>query len=146
MFYFYAPWKHEETFGFLTFSGGIEMKHWVKMGQKKRKISKNVLIDISEMLNKLSLGFCDLWNLRKKIRCFFLKEKKIRKYFFNYLTSFFPTDPFMTHRKYQKTFRFSDPFRGQKKGALVVIAIICKTSHIRFKLFSLELKPRDWKN
>ena len=32
MFYFYAPWKSQKTFGFLVFSGGIEMEHWVKMG------------------------------------------------------------------------------------------------------------------
>ena len=29
MFYFYTPWKHQKTEGFLTFSGGIEM---AKMG------------------------------------------------------------------------------------------------------------------
>ena len=25
--YFYAPWKCQKTFGFLTFSGGIEIEH-----------------------------------------------------------------------------------------------------------------------
>ena len=29
MFHFYTPLK---TFGFLTFSGGIETEHWFKMG------------------------------------------------------------------------------------------------------------------
>ena len=29
---FYTPWKRQKTFGFLTFSGGIEMWHWTKMG------------------------------------------------------------------------------------------------------------------
>ena len=33
--HFYTPWKHQKTKGFLTFSGGIEMWHWTKMGQKK---------------------------------------------------------------------------------------------------------------
>ena len=28
----YTPWKRQKTFGFLTFSGGIEMWHWTKMG------------------------------------------------------------------------------------------------------------------
>ena len=28
MSYFYTPWKRQKTFGFLTFSGGIEMGHW----------------------------------------------------------------------------------------------------------------------
>ena len=32
MFYFYTPWKSQKTFGFLVFSGGKEMEHWVKMG------------------------------------------------------------------------------------------------------------------
>ena len=32
MSYFYIPWKRQETYGFLPFSGGIEMWHWTKMG------------------------------------------------------------------------------------------------------------------
>ena len=28
----YTPWKRQKTFGFLTFSEGIEMWHWTKMG------------------------------------------------------------------------------------------------------------------
>ena len=32
MSHFYTPWKRQKTFGFLTFSGGIEMGHWTKMG------------------------------------------------------------------------------------------------------------------
>ena len=30
--HFYTPWKRQKAFGFLTFSGGIEMWHWTKMG------------------------------------------------------------------------------------------------------------------
>ena len=33
MFHFYTPWKRQKTsktFGFLTFSGGVEMEHWLK--------------------------------------------------------------------------------------------------------------------
>ena len=30
--HFCTPWKRQKTFGFLTFSGGIEMWHWTKMG------------------------------------------------------------------------------------------------------------------
>ena len=30
--YFYVPWKRQQTFGFLTFSGGVELVHWAKMG------------------------------------------------------------------------------------------------------------------
>ena len=32
MSHFYTPWKSQKTFGFLTFSGGIEMWQWTKMG------------------------------------------------------------------------------------------------------------------
>ena len=31
IFHFYTPWKRQETFGFLTFSEGIEMTYWVKV-------------------------------------------------------------------------------------------------------------------
>ena len=31
--HFYTSWKHQKTFGFLMFSGGIEMWHWTKMGE-----------------------------------------------------------------------------------------------------------------
>ena len=30
MFYFYIPWKHQKTFGFLIFSGGIEIELWLQ--------------------------------------------------------------------------------------------------------------------
>ena len=33
MFYFYTPWKRQKTFGFLTFSGGIEIEYWARMGE-----------------------------------------------------------------------------------------------------------------
>ena len=32
MFYFYSLWKRQETFSFLTFSGGVEMEHWANRG------------------------------------------------------------------------------------------------------------------
>ena len=32
VFPFYTPWKRQKTFGFLTFSGGIEREHWPEMG------------------------------------------------------------------------------------------------------------------
>ena len=32
MFHFYTPWKYQKTAGFLMFSGGIEVEHWLKMG------------------------------------------------------------------------------------------------------------------
>ena len=32
IFHFYSPWKQQKTGGFLMFSGGIEVEHWLKMG------------------------------------------------------------------------------------------------------------------
>ena len=37
MFHFYIPWKHQKTGGFLMFSEGIEVEHWLKMGYMKIK-------------------------------------------------------------------------------------------------------------
>ena len=31
MFYLYAPWKRQKTSGFLMFSEGINMEHWLEM-------------------------------------------------------------------------------------------------------------------
>ena len=31
MFYFYTTWEGQETFGFLAFSGNIEMKDWANI-------------------------------------------------------------------------------------------------------------------
>ena len=45
MFHFYTPWKRQSTSGFLTFSGGIEMKHWVKW--VKNKDTRPTLIDVA---------------------------------------------------------------------------------------------------
>ena len=37
MLHFYAPWKRQKTFGFLTFSEGIVMENWTnKMGRFKK--------------------------------------------------------------------------------------------------------------
>ena len=30
--HFYTPWKRQQNKGFLTFSGGMELWHWTKMG------------------------------------------------------------------------------------------------------------------
>ena len=32
MLYFYTTWKRLKTKDFITFSGGIEMENWAKMG------------------------------------------------------------------------------------------------------------------
>ena len=47
MVHFYTPWKRQKSFGFLTFSGGIEMEYCTKMGQKERE--KQIKICYMEM-------------------------------------------------------------------------------------------------
>ena len=32
MFHLYTPWKRQKASAFLTFSGGIEIEHWLKNG------------------------------------------------------------------------------------------------------------------
>ena len=39
VFNFHVLWKNEETKDFLTFSGDIEMEHWVKSGLKKSALN-----------------------------------------------------------------------------------------------------------
>ena len=42
MSHFCTPWKRQKSLGFLTFSGGIAMCHWTKMG--KRLHNKLIMI------------------------------------------------------------------------------------------------------
>ena len=35
VFPFYTPWKHQNAFGFLVFSGGIKWGHWREMDQRE---------------------------------------------------------------------------------------------------------------
>ena len=39
MLHFFTPWKRQKIFGFLTFSGGMEMKHWTEIGQHHFKFN-----------------------------------------------------------------------------------------------------------
>ena len=55
MFHFLTPWKRQKIFGLLTFSGGIEMEHWAKMGLAK----------LIELIN-----FCYPWNHQQKNKKF----------------------------------------------------------------------------
>ena len=42
--HFYTPLKHQETGGFLMFSGGTEVEHWLKVGLKTRATAKDVVL------------------------------------------------------------------------------------------------------
>ena len=41
---FYTPWKHQETFGFLMFSGGVESDQWHDMVWSQIIIGKTLQI------------------------------------------------------------------------------------------------------
>ena len=43
MFYRYTPWKCQKTFGFLTFSGDIEMKSRREIGESRTIKSKSII-------------------------------------------------------------------------------------------------------
>ena len=57
MLYFCTPVKMSETFGFLTFSRGIEIEHWANMGSYQlvqKQLSKYFLENIlSDKIHKL---------------------------------------------------------------------------------------------
>ena len=67
LLHFYTPWKHQETFGFLTFSGVKEMEHWVKMGWGP-KCSQSIRVEYSLILSISWLARCmrDRHNERTK--------------------------------------------------------------------------------
>ena len=60
MFNFYNPWKRQKTYGFLMFSGGIEMEHWIKTYQYQDPIYKciNIKIRYTSIFHK---PFFDIW-------------------------------------------------------------------------------------
>ena len=43
IFHTYAPWKHKKTSGFQVFSRGIEVEHWLKMGQVTLNLIKVII-------------------------------------------------------------------------------------------------------
>ena len=51
MFCFYTSWKCQKTKGFLTFSGGIEIVHWVKMGWKWKWSEQKVVCCSKRTIN-----------------------------------------------------------------------------------------------
>ena len=46
MFYFYTPWKHQKTSGFLMFPRGIDVKHWLIMGYIVRTFCKHYYVEL----------------------------------------------------------------------------------------------------
>ena len=55
--HFYTPWKRRKTKGFMTFSGGIEMWHWTKIGYGNLKSAVYIIIPlIYPLTNFMSLS------------------------------------------------------------------------------------------
>ena len=53
MLHFYTPWKRQKIKDFLTFPGGVEMEHWVKMGSTITDTWYNVNDFVNEPINFL---------------------------------------------------------------------------------------------
>ena len=54
--HFYTPWKRQKTKDFLTFSGGIEMWHWTKMGYcivREEELNVGIIYGILTKFKKL---------------------------------------------------------------------------------------------
>ena len=58
MFPFYTPWKHQKTFDFLVFSGGIRWEHWPNIGEAlkhwscRKEVSKKQKRQNAQLLNE----------------------------------------------------------------------------------------------
>ena len=57
MVYFVIPWKCQQTFGFLTFSGSIEMKNWAKTVEYQHKLRNTEFNEITRIYTVLSATF-----------------------------------------------------------------------------------------
>ena len=56
MFQFCTPWKHQETFGFLVFAGGIKWEHWTEIsleicGFFHLNFSANIFLELFNFSN-----------------------------------------------------------------------------------------------
>ena len=60
MIYFYTPWKRQKTFGFLTFSEGIEMEYRPKMDQISVLLETDTLLDTGSQCQ--TLRWNTTWN------------------------------------------------------------------------------------
>ena len=70
--YFYTPGKHQNTFGFLMFSRGIEVEHWLKMVKliSENKVSnKNTLCSWQLELVQIQFSVKKSKDQPQKSRC-----------------------------------------------------------------------------
>ena len=67
MYHFWTPWKRQKTSGFLVFSGGTEMGHWLQMGQQQL-YSEMIVEDFHFLIKILSCFNIDIkWILKLKL-------------------------------------------------------------------------------
>ena len=57
MLQFDIPWKHQKTIVFLTFSGVIEMEHWLDMDKSDHFAAANIHICFKNVTNHESYYF-----------------------------------------------------------------------------------------
>ena len=62
VFYLYTPWKRQKTKGFLTFSGGLEMEHWIDA--RHLNLNKDTVSE-TQMFTQQCSVFTPLENVRK---------------------------------------------------------------------------------
>ena len=105
-----------------------------------QKLRTNATKDVISDVAMVSLKFVSVKQVLKSIKNwlklinFFLfgliSTFKTRLLITNYLTQFFPMHPSSTPWKHQKTLRFFDVFRGQRKGAWRTIGLITNTKFV----------------
>ena len=78
MFNFYTPWKSYKTFGFRTFSGGIKVEQWAKMGEARNNLftTESFLQDFFTA-GKISGRSVWIWVFKFDFRVFDLENKTI---------------------------------------------------------------------
>ena len=65
MAHFYTPWKRQKTYGFLTFSGGIEIWHWTKWVKMVSKVADTLLINTTnDSIIRVNVSFY-LWKINR---------------------------------------------------------------------------------
>ena len=70
MFLFYTTWKHQETFSFLVFSGGIKCKHLPEMGIVVWSCLENEVL----FKHNWPIDVCLLWAFASKLTQTFRKQ------------------------------------------------------------------------
>ena len=69
MFPFYTLWKHQKTFGFLVFSGGIKWEHLPEMGLKSIEKWKSLFVHFIMEAYTINFSLLEKFILTLRSRC-----------------------------------------------------------------------------